>query len=465
MKSLDLHWSAVRQSYVEARAAERTKRTRGWLEPEFLPAALEVVDRPVSPTARITAWLLMVMVLSAALWMAFGRLDVVASAPGELLPIDNVKVVQAPYGGTVRAILVADGDTVKRGQALVELDPTMANADEAEARKALMAAQLDVARNQAIVDGLSGKGIVVIAPPDTPADMVATQQRLATTIVAAHHAEQRQLAASRASAMLDMDAAVKTMNTYDATAPMLDKQVAAVQTLAEKGYASRFRVLELQRQQKTEQGNRGVAAVQVARSRSESVKFAQAAVQSNEQALQSALQALAAAQNEVQAKEQAFARSRQQQRMQRLVAPADGTVQQLSVHTVGGVVEAARPLMVIVPEGALAMKAKLLNREAGFVRPGHKVAMKLDAFPFTRYGTVPGRIMSISRSAVQEGDKPAVYVAHIALDRQYIQVGEKRVSLRPGLSGTADIQTGDRSMLSYLLDPVTGALSEAGRER
>lgn len=460
-----LNLDAVRDAYARTRAAEREKRGSAWLEPEFLPAALELVERPVSPTARLTARLLTAGALLTIGWLIFGKVDVVASAPGTLMPVDNVKVVQPSFGGTIRHIYIHDGDNVRRGQILVDLDPTFANADEAEARKALLAAQLDVARNKALVDGLKGETGIYVAPSGTPPEVAATQRQLVAAALAAQVAQRRSLAASRDASMRDAAAAVQTVNTYDATAPMLRSQVAAVTELQKKGFASRFRVLELQRQLRSDIGNRAVAEQQAAKGRSESAHYAQAIAQSDEDTLRAALQDLATAQNDAMVRAEALAKAQQQRRMQRLTAPVDGVVQQLAVHTVGGVVEAAKPLMVVVPEGALTVEARLPNREAGFVRPNQKVAVKIDAYPFTRYGTVPGIITSISRDAVQDGDKPAYYTARITLQRQYIEAEGRHFPLRSGLNATADIRTGSRRLISYLLDPVTGGLSEAARER
>ena len=144
MNALTRHWTAVRDALDNERA-----RSRGVLrteETDFLPAALEVVERPVSPTGRVTAWLLLGLFAAALLWLVLGRVDVVASAPGKLVPADNVKLIQPGAAGIVHAILVRDGQRVRAGQPLVELDPTVSDADTAQASKALETAMLDAAR-------------------------------------------------------------------------------------------------------------------------------------------------------------------------------------------------------------------------------------------------------------------------------------------------------------------------------
>lgn len=159
-------------------------------------------------------------------------------------------------------------------------------------------------------------------------------------------------------------------------------------------------------------------------------------------------------------------KARQMNRFQRLVAPVDGTVQSLEVHTVGGVVEAAKPLMTVIPaRGALEVQAKVLNKDIGFVRAGQEAAVKLEAFPFTRYGAVPGRVRSISRDAVQDKDLGLVYMATITLDRSFVDADGRRYVLSPGLSATVDVKTGTRRIVSYLISPLQTSISQAGRER
>lgn len=175
---------------------------------------------------------------------------------------------------------------------------------------------------------------------------------------------------------------------------------------------------------------------------------------------------LAKAQAEISLREEELVKSRQRTSLQRLTAPVDGTIAQLAVHTIGGVVEAAKPIMVIVPKGgSLVAEVKLLNKDAGFVRAGQPVAVKLEAFPFTRYGTVPGTVESIGSDAVPDEQLGLVYTARIALDRATIDRNGISTPLTPGLSATADIRTGRRSIISYLISPIDETAQEAGRER
>ncbi|MGG6286567.1 HlyD family type I secretion periplasmic adaptor subunit [Leptolyngbya sp. AN03gr2] len=392
--------------------------------------------------------------------------DVVASAPGSVILTGNVKVVQSPGAGVVRAIHVRNGDKVKKGQPLLDLDPTIVGADLAAAQKALANAELEIARNRAIADALSGRGLRFVAPPGTPPEIADTQRRLIAAQIAEIEATTASLANARSSALADAQAAEATARRLADTVPMLDRQIERMNRLDQRGYAPGQRLIELERQRRAEAGDREVALAQIERGRAEMRKLDQQVAQTREQARRAALADLAEAEAEAIQRREEVTKATQMNRFQRLVAPVDGTVQQLEVHTIGGVVEAAKPLMTVVPaSGTLEVQAKMLNKDVGFVREGQEVAVKLEAFPFTRFGTVPGKVRSISRDAVQDEDLGQVYVVTITLGRDHVMVGGSSQLLTPGMVATVDVKTGARRIISYLLSPLQTTVSQAARER
>ena len=149
-----------------------------------------------------------------------------------------------------------------------------------------------------------------------------------------------------------------------------------------------------------------------------------------------------------------------------LVSPIDGTVTQLSVHTLGAVVKPADPLLIIVPKGEeLIVEAMVLNKDIGFVREGQDAEVKLEAFPFTRYGVIKGTIERISTDSVDNKELGLVFPCLVKLHATHISAGMKKIALAPGFSATAEIKTGDRRIIEFLLSPLSRRLQEAGRER
>lgn len=464
MNSMTENWKALKDAWKAD--LERRDGLIPSAETDFLPAALEVIQRPVSPTARVTTWVLLIGLFATIVWTVFGRLDVVASAPGTLMPTGNVKLVQSPGSGVVRAIYVRNGDVVKKGQALIELDPTLSGADLAQAEKALAAAELDAARNRAIADALAGKGVHFMPPPGASPEVVATQRALIAAQLAQVEAAGGGLSAARDSAIADADGARAQVAKLNATIPILEREIENMNRLDAKGYAPGLRLLELQRQKQQEVGEREAARAQISRGLAEARKSGSQSWENREQARRTALLDLAKAEAEAILRSEEVKKASQKRRFQRLLAPEDGTIQQLDVHTVGGVVEPARTLMVLVPaRGGLFVEARILNRDIGFVRAGQGASVKLEAFPFTRYGAVPGRVRTISRDAIPDKKLGSVYVATIALDTTSINADGSATALSPGLAATVDIHTGTRRIISYLLSPIQATISQAAKER
>ena len=462
--SLHHHWQAIRAALKADK--ERQKGGMRSTEVDFLPAALEVIEKPVSPTGRITLWVLMLGLAITTAWLVFGRVDVVVSAEGKTQPSGNIKLIQSAGSGLVRGVYVHDGDVVRAGQALVDLDPTLSGADLSEAEKAQANDQLDIARDQAIADALAGRGLHFHPPKGLDPRIADTQGRLIAAQIAAVEASANGLEAARRSSLADAQGATAQIAKLNDTVPILSHELANMQELDRKGYAPGLRLLELQRQQRGEAGDRDVALAQQAKGVADAAKFSQQATQTREEARRTALADLAKAQADAILRQEEVTKASAKRQFQRLLAPVGGTVQQLTLHTIGGVVEPAKALMVIVPnQDGLEVEARILNKDAGFVHEGQPVAVKFEAFPFTRYGTSPGIVTHISRDAVPDQKLGSVYIVTIALQRGFIVVDGRNVPLTAGLSATADIRTGSRRIISYLLSPLQTTVAQAGRER
>lgn len=214
----------------------------------------------------------------------------------------------------------------------------------------------------------------------------------------------------------------------------LQTQAQAYKNLLEKQYVAQLQYLEVERK-RAEKMNEYTASLSAAeiRARSLSKEMAKAATRADQQYLN---------------------------------APIDGVVQQLAVHTVGGVVTPAQQLMVIAPEeGQLEVEAILENKDIGFVNPSQEAEVKIDAFPFTRYGTVEGKVISMSRDAVQVEKVGLVYTARVNLQRATIQIENKEIRLTPGMTVAVEIKTGKRRLIEYFLSPLIQAGHESIRER
>lgn len=486
--TLSRNWDILKASWRAQSTADADARPQS--DHEFLPAALEIMEKPPSPGLRWLMLALCALFTVSLIWSIVGKVDVVAVASGRVVPSGNVKVIQPIEIGIVRAIHVRNGQRVRAGQLLVELDPTIATADAAQAGQGLLDARLIAARNAALIAHIEGRGGRFAAPPGTPPEIAATQGRFVRTAIAEYEAQRATLQRQRAERAADLHAAEAEISSLQQTLPLIDRQLAARQELAERGHFSRLRLLEYE-QLRIEH----IQNIAVQRANAERAYAAMATLEAEGRTLRetfgrTAVTELATAQNEASQRTQEVARTDRRAQYQQLRAPVAGTVQQLAISTIGGVVQPAQALMIIVPDDAeVIVEAQILNRDIGFIREGQSVRVKLEAFPFTDYGLIEGVVESISRDAIDTSqggggqggagsgggvqrdanNRPTqpglVYAARIRLNQRTIRVRGRDQIIGPGLAVQAEIKTGERRIIQYLLSPIAQTLDEAGRER
>ena len=455
--------SAYAETWASIRAAlhRDTLRKDGVTQTQFLPAALELVERPVSPLARRTALVLALGMALLIAWLFLGRVDIVAAADGALEPIAHVQLVQPATPGIVRRLLVRDGQRVKKGQLLVALDPTIAGAELGQGRDALLSSEMTVARVRAVLSALDGRGFDFVPPPLAPADMVADHRALARALLMQIQAQSgEQAGARRAASFAAREAQIQAQKITESL-PLLDQQLRANEALLAKGYVSKLRVLDMQRQRMAADRDRDAALQSAARAAAEAGAAASHGAGVRASGRAELLQMLVTAQADVAQRRGDLAKSSGRAGYGRLIAPVSGTVSQLAVTAEGGVVDGQRPIMAIVPDGGLTAEVKLSNSDIGFVRPGQAVAVKVHAYPFSRHGTIAGKVLSIGATAISDDRLGLVYPVRVQLDPS----AAGRFRLRPGMAVTVDIRTGQRRLIDYLVSPIESAAAIAGRER
>jgi hemolysin D len=459
------HADVLRESWRAARAEERA-RSEQRDNTAFLPAALEVLETPPNPLGRRILWAIMSFLAIGACWACVGQIDVVAVAQGRIVPDGRIKTVQAPDQGVVRAIHVRDGQRVREGEPLIELDPTISAAEVEQAREALVVAEVDRARAQALLDFANGEAKPFAAPEGADAGTVATQEAIVRARVAEHRAQRQGLAEERNQRAADRAMVAADVARIEQQLPLAEQRLASFRQLEARGFAPRLRVAEVEEHvigmrqdlviRRAEHG-RARAALAGAEER-----LGAADTTFRREALDAFNEADAAAR--LRSEELTIATDRNRRTI--LAAPATGIVQQLQVHTVGAVLRPADPILVVVPEGStLVVEAMVLNKDAGFVREGQSARVKLEAFPFTRYGVVDGRLAFMSRDAVQDERLGLVFPARVELRRFAIRAGGRTRPLSAGMAVSVEIRTGRRRIIEFLLSPLARRADEAGRER
>ena len=464
----------------------RRARGRRGEELAFLPAALEIVETPPSPIGRAIGATVILLFCAALIWAWAGTIDIVASAPGKIVPSGRNKVIQPFETGVVRSIQVQDGQAVKAGDVLIELDPTVNAAERDHLRNDLLAEQLNIARLHAALAG--GNPTADFAPPaEANPALISAQRQLLLNQVTEHRAKIAALARQQAQKEAEQGTIAATIHKLETTIPVIQQRVDIRKTLMEKELGSKltyFEILQLLVEQQED--------LEVQKSHLHEAEAAAAAIretrgQAEAEYRHKLSDDLAKAEQKANGLIQDLVKAEQKTKLQLLTAPVDGVVQQLAIHTVGGVVTPAQSLLMVVPsDSRLEIEAMVSNRDIGFVHSGQEAQIKIDTFNFTRYGLLHGRVLSVSQDAVIRDRKQdrfddrelgtqndtsepkgqeLNYTARISLDRTRMQIDDRMVNLSPGMATTVEIRTGSRTIASYLLSPLLRYRQETLRER
>jgi hemolysin D len=447
-------------------------------EAAFLPAALSLQDTPVHPAPRRLAYLIMGLFVIALVWSIFGKIDIVAVAPGRVVVSERTKLIQPLERSVVKRVLVNDGDHVVAGQPLVELDPTAASADKTTAHDQQKSALSEVLRARAIQQALQNLqqlapasiGLPVKYMPEFPKEWSAAETAAAQAQLQGEWgdvtAKLAKLSAEIGRRQAEIVTARAVVSKLETTVPMAQARETDFKKLVDQGYISghatqdktRERV-ELERDLATQRAN--LLQTQATLRESENSRAAYLA-----EVRRTLYEREAQADLKRQQATQEQAKATQRENLTTLKAPVAGVVQQLAIHTTGGVVTEAQALMIIVPEGAqVTAEVTLENKDIGFVNVGNGAEIKLETFPYTRYGTVQASVDRVTADAVNDEKRGAIFPVTLALKTKQIDVDGKMIQLVPGMNLTAEIKTGQRRVIEYLLSPIQRAGSESLRER
>lgn len=450
------------------------------------------METPASPAGRILAVLIAVLFVAIMLWAWIGQIDIHAVAQGRIVPTGKVKVIQPFEPAKVTEIHVRNGDKVKAGQLLVELDPTEDEADMTQISRELMATRAEASRLAATIEGAeadkSAKQTNFVPPHGTDPDLVRRQRAVLHAQLNLYHANQSSLVAQIHQREMEQQRIRSSVGEREQFIALMQERVDQQTNLRKKGVGTRTAWLDASAALHDE-------AATLANERG-SLDEAQAAIATLDmqraelraQFLAQRTDELAEVERRTDGLVQELIKSQSREARNRLQAPVNGTVQQLVISTIGQVVTTGQQLMVVVPDGVgLEVEAMVLNKDKGFVGAGQEAEVKIEAFPYTKYGTIPGIIKVISNDAVAansgtaalsansqtaEGEDPRartggglVFPATISLEQDWINVEGRRIALTSGMAVTVEVKTGQRRVIEYVLTPLLRYANESIRER
>lgn len=434
------------------------KREQGrGLQYEFLPAAEEIVETPPSPFGRITIWLITALLVIALAWSYFGKLDIIASATGKITPEGSIKTIQPASPGVVRDIKVSEGQKVKKGQLLIQLDDTIAQSDVKTADQALIVARLE---RDILAKTITGEDVTAaVNAADIPDSVKQNLIALAESKVSASDVQRQLLSSAVTNAQQQVanqrqgkQTIQNNLQTLRAREQELRRELENSNPLTEPSIRSELRSVQQQ-----------IASLEASLiTQDQQIAQAQTGVtEANEQLNAYTAENRATAYSDIvdgdkriTELENALAKAKQAAEQLAIKAPVDGTVLTLATKTVGGVVNAAEPIVEIVPENTpLIVDASVQNKDIGFIQVGQSVVVKVDTYSFQRYGYLRGTVTSISPDAINDEQQGLVYKMKVEIEGDETSKNNT-INVEPGMSVTAEITTGQRRIIEFFLDPL-----------
>jgi hemolysin D len=418
-------------------------------EAAFLPAALSLENTPAHPAPRRAAVAICLLFVIAVAWAVIGQVDIVAVASGRIVVSDRSKTLQPLETSVVKHVFVKDGDSVSAGQVLVELDATNAAADTASIREQLQAASSEAQRTSALMDALRLGTPPVLTAQAKAGDSLPLTADAASTAAqlqaewADITAKLARLDAESAHRRAEISTVRELIAKLEATLPIARAREADFKSLTEQGFVSAHAGQDRTRERIEQERDLATqrARLEEAQAALNEATQSRGAYAAETQRLlrDRHVQATLKRQQLI----QELGKNEQRSRLMQLTAAVAGTVQQVAVHA-----------EVVVD-----------NKDIGFVNAGDTAEIKLETFPFTRYGTIEATVKSVTADAVNDEKRGAIFPATLALRRSTIDVDGRRINLAPGMNVTAEIKTGRRRVIEYLLSPVQKTLRESLGER
>jgi membrane fusion protein, adhesin transport system len=474
--------AAVRNAILESREQKPRKlgRDRGAAdEPEsrgirlsrerqmrFLAQSATLEEAGTPRLLRTALHAVSALVACAIAWAAVTKVDEVAVGPGQVLPSSRVQVIQHLEGGIVRQILVHDGMRVKKGQVLIRLDPSAATAelDQEQAKETILRLQAD--RLEAFADGKGWKPLKLEGKLARYRYVVADQLALLAQ-------QRRERMSQRVVIRSQIHQREAELIVLSKTETSLVRQLAIVtesfqmrRRLLDQGVTSRADYLEIKRDLERTTGDLAAIRARTKKARAELKEASEKLGELDERLRKEALTERGKVTAELAEVRERM--KRLQDRVYRLDvrAPVEGYVKGLKINTEGGVIQPGQPIMEVVPDDRdIIVESRITTRDIGHVQIGQRAKIKVDTYDFARYGAVRGTLISVSATTFQDDNGRPYYKGIIKLDRIYAGHNPKANPITPGMTVQAEVITGSKSVLSYLLKPIYTTLQSGFRER
>ena len=449
------------------------KKVERWLEKflirsdtedkEFLPPAVEILETPPSPMGRMLVWAVLILFVLVVLWSFIGEIDEVVVARGKVIPIGYTKVLQSEDKGIVKRILVQEGQKVKEGELLMELDRTMSESDLNALKKEIAYYDINIRR---ILAELENKPFVPGAGSEVDSKDFIQQTSLYNSRQSEKKARLEFYDAQIRQKEDSVRVAESSLEKYKQLLSIAREREENLGKIVEEGAISKFAYLEYKGKRIELEQNVSMNLSQLSAARAEASAARQQKAQYWAEWNRQLQEELINCRKQFNTLKESERKAELKNKLIEIKAPVDGAVHKLDIHTVGAVVQEAQGLMQVVPEGTpMEVEAWMENKDVGFVRPNMPVEIKVDTFNFQKFGTIKGKVREVSPDAIEDKERGPLYRVMVSMEEEKLHMDNKELQVYPGMTVSAEIKTRKKRIIDFFLEPFQTYKNEALRER
>lgn len=421
---------------------------------EFKPLLSEIEESPVSPLGRFMFWIVTALIITSALWLFLGKVDIVVNARGIVIPDGESKIIQPLETGVIKNILVKEGDFVKKGQLLISIDTATTDAQLETITENLEQSKIEAKRLKA-----SGTGQPFNNEDSNISEEMLIQKKLyeesITTMKSSIKAKEQEI--NQLNQQINAVAAQKRDYKFQQkNAEEKLKRLSAVQDIiAYNDYQ------DAQNKAKSLQESVVSTGAEIKKLEAQKRQISNEIIQINSEFKTRNLTDLADTQKKI----KEFEASREQiafsNSNQKITSPCDGYIDKLMIHTIGGVVTPAQELISLTPaETPLIIKTKVLNKDIGFIRTGMPVSIKIDTYDFQKYGILRGTVKLISQNSIEDENLGSIYETYIIPEQDTFIIDGKEQHITAGMTLNAEIEIGKRRIIEFFIYPLIKYMDE-----
>ena len=432
-------------------------------EKEFLPPAVEILEKPPSPAGRILVWAILGLFLLAILWAFVGEIDEVVVARGKVIPIGYTKVLQAEDKGIVKRILVQEGQRVKKDDLLMELDRTMSESDLNALKKEIAYYDTNIRR---ILAELEDRPFMPEA--GNPVDSKDFVQQM--SLYKSRQSEKRAKLEFYDAQIRQKEDSVRVAESslvkYKELLKIAREREQNQEEIVKQGAISKYTYLEFKGKRIELEQNVNMNLSELSAAEAEASAARQEKAQYQAEWNRQLQEELINSRKQYNTLKESERKAELKNKLIEIKAPTDGAIHKLDIHTVGAVVREAQGLMEVVPEGTpMEIEAWMENKDVGFVMANMPVEIKVDAFNFQKFGTIKGKVREISPDAIEDKERGQLYRVMISMEEEKLHTDSGDLPVYPGMAVSAEIKTRKKRIIDFFLEPFQTYKSEALRER